>query len=83
MRLDLTAAARNWLAQAGFDRIYGARPMARLIQQQVKEPLAEELLFGKLQEGGRAVIEAQDNGIVLTCFEPQEAEVATDSPTLE
>ncbi len=83
VRLDLTAAARNWLAQAGFDRIYGARPMARLIQQQVKEPLAEELLFGKLQEGGRAVIEAQDNGIVLTCFEPQEAEVATDSPTLE
>ncbi|MCZ6875150.1 MAG: ATP-dependent Clp protease ATP-binding subunit ClpA [bacterium] len=64
--IELTAAARGWLARQGFDRLYGARPMARLIQKQVKEPLAEEILFGALQHGGRAVVDVQDDDIVLT-----------------
>jgi ATP-dependent Clp protease ATP-binding subunit ClpA len=63
--IELTEAARHWLAQQGFDPLYGARPMARLIQQKVKEPLAEELLFGKLQNGGQAVVDATDDNIVL------------------
>ncbi len=63
--LELTAAARRWLAQSGFEPLYGARPMARLIQQKVKEPLAEELLFGKLQNGGHAVVEVTDDDIRL------------------
>jgi ATP-dependent Clp protease ATP-binding subunit ClpA len=75
--VELTAAARHWLAQEGFDRLYGARPMARLIQKQVKEPLAEEILFGTLQHGGRAVVDAQENTIVLQYAAPQEAEAVS------
>jgi ATP-dependent Clp protease ATP-binding subunit ClpA len=63
--IELTETARNWLAQQGFDRLYGARPMARLIQQKVREPLAEEILFGRLQDGGRAVVDVRDHDIVL------------------
>ena len=63
--IELTAAARDWLATQGFDRLYGARPMARLIQQKVREPLAEEILFGTLQDGGRAVVDVQHDDIVL------------------
>ena len=50
--LVLTAAARTWLAERGFDPQFGARPMGRLIQQSVKKPLAERILFGDLAEGG-------------------------------
>jgi ATP-dependent Clp protease ATP-binding subunit ClpA len=63
--IELAGAARDWLARQGFDRLYGARPMARLIQQKVKEPLAEEILFGRLQDGGRAVVDAKHDDIVL------------------
>ena len=66
--LELTEAARRWLAQHGFEPLYGARPMARLIQQKVKEPLAEDLLFGGLQHGGQAVITVQDDDIRLAIF---------------
>ena len=64
--IQLTAAARAWLARQGFDPLYGARPMARLIQQKIREPLAEEILFGKLQDGGEAVADLHDDDIVLT-----------------
>ncbi|MGH6973224.1 MAG: ATP-dependent Clp protease ATP-binding subunit ClpA [Stellaceae bacterium] len=50
--IELDEAARKWLAEKGYDRLYGARPLARLIQEHVKKPLAEELLFGKLAKGG-------------------------------
>jgi ATP-dependent Clp protease ATP-binding subunit ClpA len=63
--LTLTDAARSWFAQQGFDALYGARPMARLIQHKVKEPLAEELLFGQLQHGGQAMVEVVDDDIKL------------------
>ena len=57
--IDLTAEARAWLAAKGFDRAFGARPMARLIERVVKKPLSEALLFGSLAEGGvvRIVVE--------------------------
>ena len=48
----LDAGARLWLAEKGYDRLYGARPLARIIQEHIKKPLAEELLFGKLTQGG-------------------------------
>ena len=57
--------ARNWLAQHGYDEAMGARPMARLIQEQIKRPLAEELLFGKLTKGGRILVSAADEGLKL------------------
>jgi len=50
--IELTPEARKWLAERGYDPKFGARPLARLIQEQVKKPLAEELLFGKLVKGG-------------------------------
>ncbi|PZT88431.1 MAG: ATP-dependent Clp protease ATP-binding subunit ClpA [Citromicrobium sp.] len=48
--------ARAWLADKGYDRLYGARPMSRLIQDRIKQPLAEELLFGKLADGGEVAV---------------------------
>jgi len=50
--IELTDEARAWLAKKGYDRQYGARPLARIIQEHIKKPLAEELLFGKLAKGG-------------------------------
>ncbi len=50
--IDIDEATRHWLAKEGYDPIMGARPMARLIQDKIKKPLAEELLFGKLEKGG-------------------------------
>ena len=51
--IELSAAARAWLAEKGYDPTYGARPLARLIQEAIKKPLADELLFGRLAKGGR------------------------------
>ncbi len=63
--LTATPAAREWLGQQGFDPLMGARPMARLIQDKVKRPLADELLFGKLVGGGRVSLDAVDGELVL------------------
>ena len=63
--LELAEAARAWLARKGYDKLYGARPMARLIQTKIREPLADELLFGKLQQGGRVLIGVKDDDIAL------------------
>ncbi|HLB57227.1 MAG TPA: AAA family ATPase, partial [Gammaproteobacteria bacterium] len=54
--LEIDNAARKWLAEHGYDKKMGARPMARLIQEQIKRPLAEELLFGKLSKGGHVLV---------------------------
>ena len=63
--LSATPAARDWLAQHGFDPLMGARPMARLIQDKVKRPLADELLFGKLVNRGRVGIDVRDGELVV------------------
>jgi ATP-dependent Clp protease ATP-binding subunit ClpA len=63
--LAATPAAREWLAQHGFDPLMGARPMARVIQDKVKRPLADELLFGRLAGGGKVAIDAVDGALVL------------------
>jgi ATP-dependent Clp protease ATP-binding subunit ClpA len=54
--LEIDEKARAWLAENGYDKKMGARPMARLIQEQLKRPLAEELLFGKLSKGGHVQV---------------------------
>ncbi len=59
-------SARLWLASHGYDRQMGARPMARLIQEKIKKPLAEELLFGRLSNGGRVSVTAVNNELSLT-----------------
>ncbi len=63
--LSATPAARDWLAQHGFDPLMGARPMARLIQDKIKRPLADELLFGKLMAGGRVGLDVIDGELHL------------------
>ncbi len=60
--LELTAASRAWLAENGYDPMFGARPMARLVDQALKKPLAEALLFGALQAGGVAKFDVQPDG---------------------
>ncbi|MBY6015316.1 ATP-dependent Clp protease ATP-binding subunit ClpA [Qipengyuania gaetbuli] len=52
--------SRAWLADKGYDKLYGARPMGRLIQEKIKQPLAEELLFGKLADGGEVAVTLKD-----------------------
>ncbi len=52
--------ARDWLADKGYDKLYGARPMGRLLQEKIKQPLAEELLFGKLADGGEVHVTIKD-----------------------
>ncbi|RAI58496.1 ATP-dependent Clp protease ATP-binding subunit ClpA [Roseicella frigidaeris] len=58
--IELSSAAKEWLAEKGFDPLYGARPLARVIQEHVKKPLAEELLFGKLVKGGAVKVHLKD-----------------------
>ncbi|VXB27394.1 ATP-binding protease component [Luteimonas sp. 9C] len=70
--LSATPAARDWLAQHGFDPQMGARPMSRVIQDKVKRRLADELLFGKLSNGGRVSIDVQDGELTVeTWAEPE------------
>ena len=57
--IELSSAAKEWLAERGYDRLYGARPLARVIQEHIKKPLAEELLFGRLVKGGAVKVDAQ------------------------
>jgi ATP-dependent Clp protease ATP-binding subunit ClpA len=65
IELVLEDAGREWLAEHGFDRTMGARPMARLVQNEVKKPLAEKILFGELKHGGVVRIRAADGKLVL------------------
>ena len=64
--LDVDADARHWLAEHGFDPQMGARPMARVILEKVKRPLADELLFGKLAEGGKVSLSVREGELVVT-----------------
>jgi ATP-dependent Clp protease ATP-binding subunit ClpA len=63
--LELREPGRAWLAKNGYDRAFGARPMARLIQQKIKEPLVDEILFGRLQGGGAVVVDVDGTGLRL------------------
>ncbi len=65
--IHLTDAARAWLATDGYDEIFGARPLARLIQTKLRQPLAEEMLFGALEEGGTVEIDVKDGSLDLSC----------------
>ncbi|MGO2275454.1 MULTISPECIES: ATP-dependent Clp protease ATP-binding subunit ClpA [Pseudoalteromonas] len=63
VNLELSAKAREWLADKGYDKAMGARPMARIIQEQLKKPLANEILFGELVEGGTVKVSVKDKKI--------------------
>jgi ATP-dependent Clp protease ATP-binding subunit ClpA len=72
VKLEVSPKARGWLAENGYDPAMGARPMARLVDQKLKRPLAEAILFGDLQHGGVAHADADDNGITYR-FTPAQA----------
>ena len=69
-------AAREWLADHGYDPQMGARPMARLVEQKVKKPLSQAMVFGGLSEGGTALVEVQDDDLILTYIDAK-------NPTVE
>jgi ATP-dependent Clp protease ATP-binding subunit ClpA len=60
---ELTQPAVDWLVEKGYDRLYGARPMGRTIQEFIKKPLADELLFGKLAKGGHVIVRVKDGDL--------------------
>lgn len=70
--LEVSREARLWLAEKGYDKKMGARPMARLIQDQLKKPLADELLFGKLSQGGSVKVSVNEKGINIKIHELSE-----------
>ncbi|WP_299326792.1 ATP-dependent Clp protease ATP-binding subunit ClpA [Parasphingopyxis sp.] len=63
VHIKLDDEAKTWLTERGYDKLYGARPMGRLIQEKVKQPLAEELLFGKLVNGGEVDVTVKDDAL--------------------
>ncbi|MBO0613870.1 ATP-dependent Clp protease ATP-binding subunit ClpA [Thiothrix fructosivorans] len=63
--LLVNEAARHWLAEKGYDRLMGARPMERVIQEHIKKPLADAILFGELSQGGRVEVSTDDEGLVI------------------
>ncbi|HEU4961849.1 MAG TPA: ATP-dependent Clp protease ATP-binding subunit ClpA [Sphingomonas sp.] len=65
VHIQLDDGAKAWLTERGYDKLYGARPMGRLIQEKVKQPLAEELLFGKLVHGGEVSVKLKDGELAF------------------
>jgi ATP-dependent Clp protease ATP-binding subunit ClpA len=72
--VDFTEALKDYLADHGFDPLMGARPMARLIQDTIRSALADELLFGKLANGGKVTVDVKDGKVGLE-FEEEEVVV--------
>jgi ATP-dependent Clp protease ATP-binding subunit ClpB len=65
LEIELTPAAKEYLAERGYDPSFGARPLKRLIQREVQDPLAMKLLSGELAEGGRIVVDRQGDGLTF------------------
>jgi ATP-dependent Clp protease ATP-binding subunit ClpA len=72
--ITLTKAARDWLAEKGYDHANGARPLGRLIQEEIKKPLADEVLFGKLARGGNVAIGVKQDKLTFA-YKPEPARV--------
>jgi ATP-dependent Clp protease ATP-binding subunit ClpA len=80
--IELTRPAAEWLADKGYDSSMGARPLGRVIQEYIKKPLAEELLFGKLTKGGLVKVGIKDGKISLTFDGPEKPRITGDKPPL-
>ena len=80
--IEMTTEAASWLADKGYDETMGARPLSRVIQEHIKKPLAEELLFGKLLKGGLVVVSVKDNKIKLDLKGPEKRQISRNKPPL-
>ena len=80
--IELTRPAAEWLADEGYDEKMGARPLARVIQEHIKKPLAEELLFGKLAKGGLVKVGVKDGKLDLRVEEPGKPQLPSRKPPL-
>ena len=63
--IGVSDEVKNWLAKKGYDPLFGARPMARLIQQEIETVLADEVLFGKLADGGEVTIDLKEDQLIF------------------
>ncbi len=82
VHIELLPEAAAWLGEKGYDDRMGARPLGRVIQEHIKKPLAEELLFGKLTKGGVVIVGVKDDAIVLTVEEPAKPRLTKAKPPL-
>jgi len=80
--IELTRSAADWLSEKGYDSKMGARPLSRVIQEHIKKPLAEELLFGKLAKGGLVKVDTKDGALVLIIEEPENPRITKNKPPL-
>nr|WP_294915298.1 ATP-dependent Clp protease ATP-binding subunit ClpA [uncultured Neokomagataea sp.] len=69
--IEISSSAKEWLAERGYDRLYGARPLGRVIQENIKKPLAEELLFGRLAQGGTVSIGLKNKALTFDITEAE------------
>jgi ATP-dependent Clp protease ATP-binding subunit ClpA len=85
VHIQFDSDARLWLRERGYDKLYGARPMARLLQDKVKQPLAEELLFGKLRNGGEVHVSVKDAALAfeLTPAPPKLPKAKASTPKVK
>ena len=75
VEIELDEAARNWLVARGYDATFGARPLSRLVQEHIKKPLADELLFGKLMQGGTVKVSVEKDALSLKSIAAQQRKV--------
>jgi ATP-dependent Clp protease ATP-binding subunit ClpA len=80
--IELTKPAAEWLADKGYDDKMGARPLGRVIQEEIKKPLAEELLFGKLAKGGVVKVAVKDGKLTLDLSGPDNPRLSSKKPPL-
>ncbi len=80
--IELTTPAAEWLGERGYDEKMGARPLGRVIQEQIKKPLAEELLFGKLAKGGFVKVGVKNGKLDLDIQSPEKVRISGDKPPL-
>ena len=80
VNIEISAEAADWLAEKGYDQQMGARPLGRVIQEHIKKPLAEELLFGKLAKGGTVRILKKDDGLAFDYLSRDEEKTLPHPP---
>ncbi len=79
--IELDDEAADWLAKNGFDELYGARPLARVIQEHIKKPLADDILFGRLSKGGHVRVVLKDGKLAFDFAAARAAPTAPNGDT--